>query len=157
MDAADVAAWLHMRVARPGEEGRFNEGFVCGTLIICTGAHAVIGGIDDGMGNHRTLFVKALLDFVIVFTLASSLGIGVAFSALPLFVYQGVFCAIGMLVGDVMSPAMVGALSMVGNVLVFAVGLNLLLRDTLAENKIKVGNMLPALLVAVLYAAVLGY
>lgn len=160
------ATWLHTHVSRTSSRkngstknagaGRFNEGFVTGSLIICTGALAVIGGLDDGMGNHQTLFVKAVLDFVIVFTLAASLGIGVAFSAVPLFVYQGIFCVIGMLAGNVMTSEMTEALSLVGNALVFAVGLNLLLRDTLGEHKIKVGNMLPALVIAVTYAAVFG-
>lgn len=144
------------RPAPVGDAARFNEAFISGALIICPGAMAVMGGLEDGMGNPQTLLVKAALDFVIVFILASSLGVGVAFSALPLFVYQGVFVLIGLLAGNFMTTAMSSGLSMVGNALIFAVGLNLLLRDVLGPHKIKAGNMLPALLVPIIYYLVVG-
>lgn len=135
---------------------RFNEAFISGALIICPGAMAVMGGLEDGMGSPQTLLVKAVLDFVIVFILAASLGVGVAFSALPLFVYQGVFVLIGLFAGNFMTDAMSSGLSMVGNALIFAVGLNLLLRNVLGAHKIKAGNMIPALLVPIAYYLVVG-
>ncbi len=144
------------QTARPSDGTRFNEAFISGALIICPGAMAVMGGLEDGMGNPQTLLVKAALDFVIVFILASSLGVGTAFSALPLFVYQSVFVLIGMLVGNFMTDAMASGLSMVGNALIFAVGLNLLLRDVLGEHTIKAGNMIPAMLVPIVYYLIVG-
>ncbi|MBS5451685.1 MAG: DUF554 domain-containing protein [Coriobacteriia bacterium] len=144
------------QTARPSDGARFNEAFISGALIICPGAMAVMGGLEDGMGNPQTLLVKAALDFVIVFILASSLGVGTAFSALPLFVYQSVFVLIGMLVGNFMTDAMASGLSMVGNALIFAVGLNLLLRDVLGEHTIKAGNMIPAMLVPIVYYLIVG-
>ena len=139
--------WLHKKVGRAEQEGcdtagsRFTEGFVTSSLIICVGAMAVVGGLYDGMGQPETLFAKAALDFVIVLMLASTLGAGVAFSALPILVYQGLLATVG---------------SLVGNVLVCAVGLNLLLQTFPGNLRISVGNMLPALLVPVVWEAVAG-
>ena len=149
--------WLHKKVGRAGQEGcdtagsRFIEGFVTSSLIICVGAMAVVGGLYDGMGQPETLFAKAALDFVIVLMLASTLGAGVAFSALPILVYQGLLATVGLLVGNVMTDAMTSGLSLVGNVLVCAVGLNLLLQTFPGNLRISVGNMLPALLVPVVW------
>ena len=126
------------------------------SLIICVGAMAVVGGLYDGMGQPETLFAKAALDFVIVLMLASTLGAGVAFSALPILVYQGLLATVGLLVGNVMTDAMTSGLSLVGNVLVCAVGLNLLLQTFPGNLRISVGNMLPALLVPVVWEAVAG-
>lgn len=154
--------WLHKKVGRAGQEGcdtagsRFTEGFVTSSLIICVGAMAVVGGLYDGMGQPETLFAKAALDFVIVLMLASTLGAGVAFSALPILVYQGLLATVGLLVGNVMTDAMTSGLSLVGNVLVCAVGLNLLLQTFPGNLRISVGNMLPALLVPVVWEAVAG-
>lgn len=138
------------------DAGRFNEAFISGALVVCPGAMAVLGALQDGMGDPQTLFVKAALDFVIIFTFASSLGVGTAFAAVPLFVYQGVIVVVGMLAGNVMTPAMTSGLSMVGNAMIFAVGVNLMLRHTLGEHKIPAGNMIPAMLVPVVYALVTG-
>lgn len=152
--------WLHKKVGRAGQEGcdtagsRFTEGFVTSSLIICVGAMAVVGGLYDGMGQPETLFAKAALDFVIVLMLASTLGAGVAFSALPILVYQGLLATVGLLVGNVITDAMTSGLSLVGNVLVCAVGLNLLLQTFPGNLRISVGNMLPALLVPVVWEAV---
>lgn len=154
--------WLHKKVGRAEQEGcdtagsRFTEGFVTSSLIICVGAMAVVGGLYDGMGQPETLFAKAALDFVIVLMLASTLGVGVAFSALPILVYQGLLATVGLLVGNVMTDAMTSGLSLVGNVLVCAVGLNLLLQTFPGHLRISVGNMLPALVVPVVWETVAG-
>ena len=114
---------------------------------------AVVGSIADGMGDPSTLFAKAALDFVIVLVYASTLGLGVVFSALPLFLYQGLFVIVGMLAGDVMTAGMLSGLGMVGNVLIAAVGVNLLASDA-GSWRIRVGNMLPALFVPLVWEAV---
>lgn len=137
--------WLR-RLSGANGESRFTEGFVSSSLIICVGAMAVVGGIADGLGDPSTLFAKTVLDFVIVVIFSSTMGIGVMFSALPLFLYQGLFNLIGLLAGNVMSTAMLTGLSVVGNVLIFSVGVNLAF-----GKRIRVGNMLPALLVPVIW------
>lgn len=154
--------WLRGKVGKvtgqstASEGDRFTEGFVGSSLIICVGAMAVVGGIYDGMGQPETLFAKSVLDFVIVLMLASTLGVGVAFSALPILVYQGLWATIGLLAGNVMNDAMATGLSLVGNVLVCAVGVNLLLQTFAGGRRIAVGNMLPALVVPIVWGAVAG-
>lgn len=147
-----LGEWLRSKVERQGGQSRFVEGFVTSSLTICVGAMAVVGSIADGMGDPSTLFAKAALDFVIVLVYASTLGSGVVFSALPLFVYQGLFVLIGLLAGNVMTPRMLSGLGMVGNVLIAAVGVNLLAADAPGW-RIRVGNLLPALFVPVLWEA----
>ena len=104
------------------------------------------------MGHPDTLLAKSVLDFVIVLIFSSAMGVGVLFSAAALFLYQSVFDLIGYAAGNIMSTEIITGLSAVGNVLIFGVGVNLLLRGVLGEHKLRVGNMLPALAVAVIYA-----
>ena len=124
----------------------FVEGFVSSSLIICIGAMAVVGAIQDGIYQDRTmLYAKAVLDFVIVMVLASTYGKGVAFSALPLFVYQGLITLCAGLIEPLLNETMLTNLSITGSVLICGVGLNIGF-----GKQVKVGNLLPALLVAVL-------
>lgn len=129
------------------KDARFVEGFVTSTLVICIGAMAIVGAIEDGLtGNFSTLTAKAILDFVIVMIFASTLGKGVIFSALPLFLYQGSITVLAAILGDFMSPALIGNISFVGSALIFCVGVNIAF-----GKKINVGNLLPALLVPIIY------
>ena len=106
---------------------------------------AIVGSIEDGLtGNASTLIAKATLDFVIVLVFASTLGKGVVFSALPLFLYQGSITLIAALCGNFMSTELVNWLSYVGSALIFCVGINIAF-----GKKFAVGNMLPALLVPI--------
>lgn len=126
---------------------QFVEGFVTSTLVICIGAMAIVGAIEDGLtGNFSTLTAKAILDFVIVIVFASTLGKGVIFSAIPLFLYQGAITVLAAILGDFMSPSLIGDISFIGSALIFCVGVNIAF-----EKKFNVGNLLPALLVPVIY------
>ncbi len=132
-------------------EGRFVEGFVTSSLVVCVGAMAICGPLEEGLtGNSETLYIKAILDLVIVTVFASVYGIGVAFSALSVGIYQGSITVLAAFISPFLSDRLVENLSGVGAVLIFAVGLNLLF-----PKKIKVGNLLPALLVPVLYECIL--
>lgn len=142
---------LQSKVTRKGDAPGFTEGFVSASLIICVGAMAIVGGINDGMGHPETLIAKSVLDFTIVLIFASTMGVGVTFSALPMFLYQSIFCAIGLAAGNIMSEQMITDLSVVGNVLIFGVGINLLFKNILGDRKLRVGNMLPALIIPVIY------
>ncbi len=137
------------KLARAGNNSSFTEGFVTVSLIICVGAMAVVGGIADGLGDPSVLFAKTVLDSVIALIFSSTLGVGVMFSALPMFLYQGIFNVIGIVFGNIMSDALLVSLSAVGNVLIFGVGVNLAF-----GKRLKVGNMLPALLVPVVWEIV---
>lgn len=129
------------------KDTQFVEGFVTSTLVICIGAMAIVGAIEDGLtGNFSTLTAKAILDFVIVMIFASTLGKGVIFSALPLFLYQGAITLLAAVLGDFMSPSLISDISFVGSALIFCVGANIAF-----GKKFNVGNMLPALLVPVIY------
>ncbi len=133
--------------------GYFTEGFVSATLVVCIGAMAIIGPIKDALeGDTSILFTKSILDFMSTMIFASTLGVGVMCSAIPMFIYQGAFTlfagAVEPYLYSLGDGNLVGNLSMVGSVLIFGVGVNLAF-----GKKLRVGNMLPALLVPVLYAA----
>ncbi len=118
----------------------FVEGFVTASLFFCVGAMMVLGSIQDGLGQPGTLFVKAVLDGVTSLFLASSLGIGVAFSAIPILVLQGLLALVAHWVGPLIPHIALMGLEATGGVLIAAVGLNLLF-----HKKLPVGNMLPAI------------
>lgn len=128
-------------------DNRFVEGFVTTSLIICVGAMAIVGAMEDGLsGDCSTLTAKALLDFALVAILASTYGVGAVFSALPIFLYQGAITAIAALFGAVISDTLIGELSFVGSALICCVGVNLV-----KEKTFRVANMLPALLIPILW------
>lgn len=128
-------------------DNRFVEGFVTVSLVTCVGAMAICGPLEEGLtGNSQTLFVKSILDMVITAVFASAYGVGALFGALSVGVYQGLITLFASLIAPFMSEHLIMMLSGVGSVLIFGVGLNLL-----APKKCKVGNLLPALLVPVIY------
>ena len=126
-------------------DNRFVEGFVNTSLIICVGAMAIVGAMEDGLsGDSSTLIAKAVLDFALVVILASTYGVGAMFSAIPIFVYQGAITVIAAMFGAVISDVLIGELSFVGSALIFCVGVNLV-----REKTFRVANMLPALLIPI--------
>lgn len=136
------------RLVRDKSDSRFVDGFVTASLVICVGAMAIVGSIQDGLtGDHTLLFSKSLLDFVIVMVFAATFGLGVMFSALPLGILQGGITLAAALVAGFLSESLISDLSCVGSVLIFCVGLNVAFNA-----KIRVGNLLPALLVPVFWA-----
>ncbi|MFW5838809.1 MAG: DUF554 domain-containing protein [Bacillota bacterium] len=128
------------------------KGFVSGTLIFCVGAMAILGSINDGLyGDLTTLLVKSVLDFITAMLLSALLGIGVIFSAISVLVYQGSITILARLLGDFLTTNMIGTVSMVGNILLVAMGFNFM-----GFTKAKVANMLPALLIPIIYFLILG-
>lgn len=123
-------------------DSHFVDGFVSTTLIICVGAMAVVGSLEDGLAHDPSmLYAKGILDFAIVLITASTLGIGSVFSALPLLIYQGAITLLAGLVAPYLTETVISNLSYIGSVLIFCTGINLF-----AGKQIKVGNMLPALI-----------
>ena len=119
--------------------------FVTASLTVCIGAMAIVGSIRDGItGDYSTLAVKAVLDFIIIAVMTSSMGKGCAFSAIPVLLLQGGVTLLASVVAPVMTAAAVQYLSLIGSVLIFCVGVNLVW-----GKKIRVANMLPALILAV--------
>ena len=139
--------WLKEKTGNSGDK-EFVNAFVTASLTVCIGAMAIVGAIQDGiMGDYSTLAVKAVLDFVIVAVMTSSLGKGSAFSAIPVFLFEGSVTLLARLVAPVMTDLAVAYLSLIGAILIFCVGINLVWGKT-----IRVANMLPAVLLAVLAA-----
>lgn len=127
------------------------EGFMTASLIYCVGAMTVLGSIQDGLGNPNTLYIKALLDGVISIFLASSLGIGVALSAVTIFILQGSIAAVAYFAGDIIPAIAVTGVEAVGGALIMGIGLNFVLKK-----RLPVGNMLPAVFVAFALCWMLG-
>ena len=122
--------------------------FVTTSLTVCIGAMAIVGAIQDGiMSDYSTLAVKAVLDFIIVAVMTSSLGKGSAFSAIPVFLFEGAITLLARLVAPIMTDLAITYLSLIGSILIFCVGINLVW-----GKMVRVANMLPAILLAVLAA-----
>ena len=135
------------KLVRAGSDNKFVDGFVTASLVFCVGAMAICGPIDEALtGDATTLYIKSILDMIMVMVLASVYGVGALFSALAVGIYQGIFTVFGVFIADLMTDALIVNLSGVGSVLIFAVGVNLLW-----PKKIRVGNLLPALLVPVVW------
>ncbi|GAA5348129.1 DUF554 domain-containing protein [Streptococcus uberis] len=143
----DLGHWLKRKTGSQ-KDNSFVVAFVTATLTVCIGAMAIIGPIQDGMsGNPSILLTKSILDFIIVIVLTTSLGKGAAFSAIPVLLIQGTITLFAKLVEPLMTVTALANISMIGSILIFCVGLNLIW-----GKKIRVANMLPALLFAVLVA-----
>ena len=130
------------------ESGTFAKGFVSASLIYCVGAMAIMGALEAGIsGNWSILAVKAMLDGISAVVFAATMGIGVAFSALPVLFYQGTITLFALWLSAFLDATMIREMSAVGGVLILGIGVNLL---ELAGKQIRIGNMLPAIPVAVL-------
>lgn len=124
----------------------FVQGFVQASLVFCVGAMAVMGAIQDGINHDPTiLYNKAVLDGIAAVAFSASLGMGVIFSAIPVLVYQGGITILASWVEQFLTPAMITQMTATGGLLIIALGLNMLKITT-----IRVGNLLPALLLAIL-------
>ncbi len=140
-------AWLKVKTRSTGD-GNFIEGFVSASLTVCIGAMAIVGSINDGLyGDCTVLVTKAILDLIIVMVMAASLGKGTIFSAIPVALLQGGVTALAVFMKPIMTETALLYLSVVGNILIFCVGINLVF-----GKKIKVANLLPAILFAVVCA-----
>ena len=127
----------------------FSTGFITATMIYCIGAMAIVGSINDGLlGDSSTLITKGIIDGITSVVLAASLGYGVLFSAIPILIYQGGMTLLAGLLENVLVGELLSNICMVGYALVMCIGINFLTND---EKKIKTVNMLPALLVPVVY------
>lgn len=139
--------WLRSKSGNQGDS-RFLDAFLSASLTVCVGAMAIIGSIQDGIsGNHETLFAKAILDLIIIMMMTVSLGKGCMFSAVPVAVLQGTVTVLAGFIEPVMTEAAVSSISLVGNVLILCVGVNLIWPKT-----IRVANILPAVVIAAMFS-----
>ena len=137
---------LERRFSKSG--GSFAKGFVATSLLFCVGAMAIVGALESGLaGNHQTLFAKSVIDGITSIVFASTMGIGVLFSALSVFVYQGAITLSASYVKSFLVPEVVGQMSAVGGLLIVAIGISIL-----DIQKLRMGNMLPAIFMPLIYA-----
>lgn len=139
--------WLKQKTGN-SKEREFVNAFVTASLVVCVGAMGVVGAIEDGItGDYSLLVLKAVLDFIIIVVMTSSMGKGCAFSAIPVVIYEGAITLFARLISPIMTDTAVEYLSLVGSVLIFCIGLNLVF-----GRKVRVGNMIPSIVVAVIMA-----
>lgn len=139
--------WLKRKTGN-ASDATFIDAFVTASLTVCIGAMAIVGAIQDGMeGDISVLAAKSVLDLVIVCVMAASMGKGCIFSLIPVGILQGSVTALSLVLKPIMTEAALGNLSYVGSVLIFCVGVNLVW-----GKKVKVANLLPAVVIAVIWA-----
>lgn len=144
-----LGEWLKERTGNAGDNS-FVNAFVTASLTVCIGAMAIVGSIQDGLtGDWSTLALKGALDALIICVMTASLGRGCIFSALPVGVFQGCITLLARLIQPIMTDAALANLSLVGSMLIFCVGVNLI-----GEKTFKTANMLPAVIAAVALAFV---
>ena len=139
--------WLKQKTGN-ARDRRFVDAFVTASLTVCIGAMAIVGSIEDGIsGDYSILATKAVLDFIIIMVMSCSMGRGAIFSAVPVAILQGSITVLAGLLRPVMTVGALANLSMVGNVLIFCVGINLIW-----DKKVRVANLLPSIVAAVIAA-----
>ena len=143
----DFGEWLKVKTGNQSDKS-FVNAFLTTSLVISIGAMAIVGSIQDGiLGDYSTLATKGILDFVIVMIMTSSLGKGSIFAAIPVGVFQGIMTISARALSSLMSTAAIDNVSLVGSILIFEVGINLVFGKT-----IKIANLLPAVILAVIAA-----
>ena len=146
---SSLGDWVQKKTARlvqSGDGATVSEGFVTASLLFCVGAMAIVGALENGLtGNYETLQAKSLLDGISAIVFASSLGIGVAFSAAALFLYQGSISLLASVLSPFLQDAVIAEMTCVGSLLIVALALNML-----NLTKIKVMNLVPAIFLPIL-------
>ncbi|MCL2774094.1 MAG: DUF554 domain-containing protein [Oscillospiraceae bacterium] len=143
------ANFCEKKFVKPSETSAstFAQGFVTATLVFCVGSMAIVGSLEDGIhGNSDILFAKSILDGITAMIFASTMGVGVLFSAVMVGVYEGALTLLSMFIAPYLTDTVVTQMSLVGSVLIMSIGFNML-----KIAKIKVGNLLPAIFIPVIY------
>lgn len=139
--------WLKRKTGSESDAG-FVDGFVSASFTVCIGAMAIVGAVNDGIsGDYSILAAKSLLDAIVILIMTASMGKGCIFSAIPVVLLQGTVTLLARLSSVFLTDGAIFNLSLVGSVLVFCVGLNLVW-----GKKIRVANFLPAMILAVVAA-----
>ena len=143
----NFALWLRHKTGNDNDTG-FIDAFVTASFTVCIGAMAIVGAMEDGLkGNISVLAVKSILDLITIAVLTSSMGKGAIYSAIPVLIIQGLMTIFARMLTPFMTDMAINYISLVGSVLIFCVGINLIWK-----NVFKVANMLPGLIIAVIFA-----
>lgn len=147
----DLGTFFERKISRKtGDSGSFARGFVTASLVFCVGSMAIVGALESGLtSNHQTLFAKSILDGVTSIIFASSMGIGVMFSSIPVFLYQGLITITAVFMKSFLVPETISQMTSVGGLLILAIGMNLL-----GITKIRIGNLLPGMFLPLIYFAI---
>lgn len=141
---------LKNKLFKGRETGRFTEGFMTASLMFCVGSMAIVGSMEAGIQhNYSTILSKSVIDCVTAITFAATMGIGVAFSGFAVLIYQGLLTLIFILVGNIIPPDMINEMSATGSLLIIGLSLNMI--GVTGEKRIRVGNMLPAVFLPILF------
>lgn len=139
--------WLKIKTGNAKDKD-FVNGFVTASLTVCIGAMAIVGAIQDGiLGDYSILAIKTILDLIIIMVMTCSMGKGCVFSAIPVFVFEGGITLLSRFIKPIMTDEALFNLSLIGSILIFCVGLNLVW-----GKKVRVANLLPAIVLAVIAA-----
>lgn len=145
-----LGGWVKSKVPKKLTGSTFVEGFVTASMLFCVGAMAVVGSLEDGLnGDYSILAAKAVIDGISSLVFATSLGIGVGFSILPLIIYQGGITLLAQAIKPYLTDELVSQMSCVGSILIFAIGINMLF-----GKKIKVANLLPAIFMPIIFTLI---
>ena len=144
--------WLKKKIPNGGS--RFTEGFVSASLLFCIGSMSIMGSFDAGLrGDYSITLAKSAIDGIMAVTLSATMGLGVAFSALTIIVYQGALTLLAGVIAPILSDPIIVEMSAVGGVMLIATGMNII---GLTKERIRVGNMLPALIFPAVWFAIAG-
>ena len=150
-----LGLWTERRLGLDGNKGggrSFSKGFVGASILFCSGSMAIVGSMQSGLaGNHEILFAKSVLDGAVSVIFGASMGIGVAFSAIPVLIYEALIALASMAVKSFLTDDMIREMSAVGSLVVAAMGVNIL-----AEKEIKVANLIPAIFITLIYIGIEG-
>ncbi|MDR0308472.1 MAG: DUF554 domain-containing protein [Coriobacteriales bacterium] len=150
-----LGTWMQGRLPKSFGKGtgkqNFVQGYMTATILFCVGAMTLLGSIQAGLGDPSTLYLKSLLDGISSIALAAAFGIGVGFAVVSILVIQGGLALLAMFFGDFFTPAIIASIDLVGGIMLIALGI-----EILNIKKLRVANMLPALLVAILLGWMLG-
>jgi len=147
----DLGTLLERKIAsKSGDTSSFARGFVTATLVFCVGSMAIVGSLESGLtGNHQILFAKSLLDGVTSIIFASAMGLGVIFSSVAVFLYQGMITLTAVFMKGFLVPETIAQMTSVGGLLIMAIGFNML-----KITKIRVGNLIPAIFLPLVYFSI---
>lgn len=148
----NLGDFIQSKIQPKKDYGDISVGFVTTSLLFCVGTMAILGSIESGVqNNHTILFAKSVLDGITALIMASSLGVGVLLSAASVLAYEGVITLLASAISPYLTGAMMSDISILGGIMIAVMGLNLL-----GVTKVKVANMLPAIIVPIVYYLVVG-
>ena len=148
-----LGLWAERRLGFEGKGRSFSKGFVSASMLFCSGSMAIVGSMQSGLtGNHEVLFAKSILDGAISIVFGASMGIGVVFSAIPVFLYQSSIALAAMSVKNLLTDDIIREMSAVGSLIIAAIGFNFLG----VKEEIKVANLIPATFIPLVYLSIEG-